>query len=133
TPYLRMRTLVDYLVASGDPGYPELADQAATIRMLKIEADPHIEMKRIRKYLRAAFRRLYYQRNFVMHAAKFDSVSILATSRVSPHLVAATIDQIVNGLFSKTPAQPLELAARADNELDLLQHPGRKDILTLLA
>lgn len=133
TPYVRMRILLDYLVNTGDPGFPDAADRAAMARLIKIETDPHGEMKRVRKYLRASFRRLYYQRNFVMHAAKFDSVSIIPASRVSPYLVAATIDQIVNGLFSKTPAQPLELAARADNELDLLQHLGRKDILTLLA
>jgi hypothetical protein len=132
-PYFRMRTLMDHFSAHGDPGFPETTDQVAVVRLQRLEASPHEEMKRVRTYMRAAFRRLYYQRNFVMHAAKFDSVSIQATSRVSPPLVAAAIDQIVNGLFAKVSTQPLELAARAENELDLLQHGGRKDILALLA
>jgi len=132
-PYVRMRILLNHLSTEGDPGYGDATDRAAVTRIQRLEADPYEEMKRVRNYMRASFRRLYYQRNFVMHAAKFDSVSIAATSRVSPLLVAAAIDQMVNGLFAKVASQPLELAARADNELDLLQHGGRRDILALLA
>lgn len=132
-PYFRMRALLDHLSNVGDPGFPDATDQVAVTRLQRLEADPYEEMKRIRGYLRASFRRLYYQRNFVMHAAKFDSVSINAASRVSPNLVAAAIDQIVNGLFAKQGTQPLELAARAENELDLLKNQGRRDILSLLA
>ncbi|MGA1812170.1 hypothetical protein VH571_07275 [Frondihabitans sp. 4ASC-45] len=133
TTFEQMTVMVDHIVSSGDPGFKRPEEQAAVARIHELATSSAPTVKRVRAYLQTAFRRLYYQRNFVMHSAKFDSVSLSMTSRIAPRLVAAGLDQIVNAHFRSGSVPPLGLAARAAIELDLVGQPGGKHIATLLS
>lgn len=129
----KIMLLAEHLSASGDPGYTQVTDQLAVNRVATMMAHPSEYVTRVRMYLQFMFRRLYYQRNLVMHSARFDSVSLSSTARVAPKLVAAGLDQIIHARFDRHGTEPLGLAARASNEIKLLGTPGGKNVTTLLA
>lgn len=126
------RLMAVQLEEKGDPGFSDPADRAAAARYLQLVAQPAVVMERVRSYYSSIFRRLYYQRNFVMHAAKFDSVTLSASARTAPILVAAALDRIVNAQHGDRSVGPLDLAARAENELKLLGLPGCRPLHQLL-
>ncbi|MDI2019808.1 hypothetical protein [Paenarthrobacter nicotinovorans] len=128
----RARTLLQALKAHGSGIFENPCDVAAAERILQVAAAPQATISRVRDYFSDVFRRLYYQRNFVMHAAKFDSVSLQSTIRSAPKLVAAGLDRVVHAKHVRTPAEPLGLAARARNEIDMLGTAGEREIFRLL-
>ncbi|TPW78091.1 hypothetical protein [Schumannella soli] len=126
------RMMADQLIRSGDPGFIKEADQAAVARYVQLSKSPAEVLARVRSYYSAAFRRLYYQRNFVMHAARFDSVSLSASARTAPALVAAALDRIINAQQGEVSMSPLQLAARAENELSLVGTAAARPLHALL-
>lgn len=124
--------MATHIERTGDPGFEGSADQAAVARYLQLLADPVSVMGRVRGYYSSVFRRLYYQRNFIMHAAKFDSVTLGVSARTAPLLVAAALDRLVNAQHSKEGLTPHGLAARAQNELDLVGKSGSRPLYMLL-
>lgn len=123
--------MLDALAGGAPPEFEAPKDIAAINRIRQLHADPSGVLARVRGYYVATFRRLYYQRNFIMHAGKLDSVSLRATSRTAPQLVAAGIDRLVNGNVVDG-TEPHGLAARARNEIALLGTPGAKPLHDLL-
>lgn len=121
------------ILSHGDPGFDDPQDAAAVNRLLALSISPQSTLKRVEAYCDSAFRRLYYQRNFVMHASKFDSVSLGRTADICPRLVAAGLDQIVNAQTSPEGVTPHALAARATAELDLLSTDARAKVFSLLS
>lgn len=113
------------------PKFEAPKDVAALNRVRQLLDDPANVLTRVRGYYVTTFRRLYYQRNFIMHAGKLDSVSLRAASRTAPQLVAAGIDRLVNANFA-AGIEPHGLAARAKNELHLVNSPGAKPLHDLL-
>ena len=109
-----------------------LRSHAAILRLIGMSQDPHAVLGRVRGYFRDAFRRLYNQRNLVMHSGRFDSVALPAAMRTMPALVGAAVDRIVHGLAHHQPTSPLSLAARAGNQLDLVGSSGAPSITRLL-
>lgn len=128
----RARLLLEALQKYGSSIFVKDQDIAAASRILQIQSEPHETLTRIQNYFKDVFRRLYYQRNFIMHAAKFDSVSLPSTMRSAPKLVAAGVDRVVHAQHVKAPVTPLSLASRARNELDLLKGDGAREIYRLL-
>lgn len=113
------------------PGFDAPKEQAALNRVRQLLDGPAAVLGRIRSYYVSTFRRLYYQRNFIMHAGKLDSVSLEATSRTAPPLVAAGLDRIVNASLT-SGVEPLSLAARAGIELQLVGTRGSRQLHNLL-
>lgn len=94
---------------------PTDADAVARIRQQV--ADPMATTARVRGYYQDAFRRLYMQRNLLLHGGRCDSIALSATMRTLPALVAAGLDRLVHAAMQKPTTDPFILAARADNEL----------------
>ncbi|NMR30541.1 hypothetical protein [Crystallibacter degradans] len=130
----KARTLLDSLKEHGSNMFLHLEDRASAERVLQIDADPAGTIARIEGYFKDVFRRLYYQRNFVMHAAKFDSVSLASAIRSAPKLVAAGVDRVVHvhAQYVRLPVPPLALASRARNEIAMLGQDGAREIFRLL-
>lgn len=128
----RARILLAALNTHGSDIFLKACDVAAADRILQVATDPKGTISRVRDYFSDVFRRLYYQRNFVMHAAKFDSVSLQSTIRSAPKLVAAGLDRVVHAQHVRTPVEPLGLAARARNEIAMLGSNGEREIFRLL-
>ncbi|MFY1634261.1 hypothetical protein ACN27F_13430 [Solwaraspora sp. WMMB335] len=110
----------------------EPGDMAALARMRALYDDPPAVLGRVRSYYCDAFRRLYQQRNLVMHKGRSDSVALGATLRTVPMLVAAGVDRLVHAAFQPMPSTPAALAARASVELGLAGMPGGKSLHRLL-
>ncbi|AQX81790.1 hypothetical protein BWO91_19160 [Plantibacter flavus] len=126
------RLMAEHLANAGDPGFESAADRAAAARYIQLAADPVGVLERVRNYYNSVCRRLYYHRNFIMHAAKFDSVTLGVSVRTAPVLVAAALDRVVNAEQGKNPVSPLALAARAQNELSLVGTTGARPLHLLL-
>ncbi len=108
------------------------ADAAAAARVKSISVDPAGVMIRVKGYYQDAFRRLFNQRNLLLHGGRFDSVALPATMRTTPPLVAAGIDRLVHAAMQEQGTSPFGLAARAKNELSLLGKPGARAVHRLL-
>lgn len=127
----RRAELMAAALLEGGPAFRDDADRAAAARYAEVLRQPAEVLRRVREYYRTTFRRLYYQRNFIMHAARFDSVTLAVASRTAPALVSAGVDRIVNALAAES-IRPLVLAARASNEIALLGRPGGRPVHALL-
>jgi hypothetical protein len=108
------------------------SDEAAVQRVRSLLADPHTVVRRVEAYFQDAFRRLYVQRNLLLHGGRFDSVALPATMRTLPSLVGAGLDRIVHAAMQTPAVEPLQLAARAELEISLLSQPGARALHRLL-
>jgi hypothetical protein len=119
-------------IAAGVPfGLSNDADRAAIERMKKVLADPHTVMKDIETYATGAFRRLYRQRNLVLHGGKTDGVALRASLRTAAPLVGAGMDRIAHAWYVDG-LSPLELAARARISLDTVGSAGGRKCVDML-
>lgn len=107
-------------------------DAAAVARVRNLLDDPAAAMSRVQGYYKDAFRRLYMQRNLLLHGGRFDSVALPATMRTLPPLVAAGLDRLVHAAMQSPSTDPFGLAARASNELALLGKNEARSIHRLL-
>lgn len=110
---------------------PDYSDRAAYLRLKKLLADPHPALKDIEGYTTAAFRRLYRQRNLVLHGGITNSVALRASLRTVTPLVSAGMDRIAHAWYVNT-LSPLELAARARISLDVVGAPHARKCVDLL-
>jgi hypothetical protein len=99
--------------------------------MAALLAHPHKELGDVRMVFELVLRRLYRQRNIVVHGGTTASVAMDATLRTAAPLVGAGLDRIVH---AKLIAQvtPLELAARAANSLELVGDDIGPSVVTML-
>lgn len=117
-------------LATSELEFVDLADVAAYYRYRAVVCDPKTVLKRVGQYLTTLFLRVYYHRNFVMHAGKTSNVSLEAVSGLAPSLVAAGVNEMVSGLARGLT--PHALADRASIELDLLGTEASRPVLSLL-
>lgn len=109
------------------------SDRAAEERMLAVIDDPGAVLARVRDYATQTLRRLFNQRNLIMHSGTFRHVALDATLRTAPGLVGAGLDRIVHAsLESRGEVTALTLAARAENELELLSKGAQRRVSDLL-
>jgi hypothetical protein len=107
------------------------SDRAAYQRLKKLLADPHPVLKDIESYTTAAFRRLYRQRNLVLHGGITNGVALRASLRTITPLVGAAMDRIAHAWYVDN-LSPLELAARARISLDTVGASGAPKCIDLL-
>ncbi len=93
-----------YLVAEAIPGGAGLtttdeSDRAAIERMRSLLADPNRVLHDIDRHLVAVLRRLYRQRNLVLHWGKTDAVALRASIRTAAPIVGAGMDRVAHAWF----------------------------------
>lgn len=110
----------------------EPSDAAALARMTEVLSAPNQTLDRIRGYASEAFRRLYRQRNLVLHAGNIESIALRPVLRTVPPLVGAGIDRIVHAALATPPQPAADLVARAAAELALVGTPSGVHIVDLL-
>lgn len=131
--YERVRLVEQHVRQGGCLTLPDASDQAALSRVTAIIKDPAGHLRRIRQYIQETFRRLYNQRNLVMHGGSFRSIALSATLRTAPPLVGAGLDRLVHAqLGTNRPLSPLAMSARAEAELSLVGSDGGSLIVDLL-
>lgn len=92
--------------------------QATMDRMRQLVDNPAVVLPRITGQLEDAFRRLYRQRNLILHAGELASMTLRGTLRTTAPLMGAGIDQVIRTSASRG-LTPIQLAAQA--EVDLKQ------------
>lgn len=107
------------------------SDQAALTRVSEVLAEPHKKLQDIEAHARSALRRLYRQRNLVLHGGELEAVALRASLRTVAPLVGAGMDRIAHGTFVQH-LEPMTLAAKARLQLDLLATPQARAISSLL-
>ena len=112
--------------------FPDPSDAAAAARVAAILSSPREVLGRVREYSSEAFRRLYRQRNLVLHAGMSNSVAMLATLRCAPPLLGAAFDRIVHAALKDPPIDPGALIARAQVSLQLVGSVSGRSLGDLL-
>jgi hypothetical protein len=107
------------------------SDRAAYERLKELLAEPHSVLKDIEGYTSGAFRRLYRQRNLVLHGGITNGVALRASLRAAAPLVGAGMDRIAHAWYVDR-LSPLELAARARISLDTVGSPDSPKCVDLL-
>ena len=88
------------------------SDRAALARILELLSNPAAALDTVCDYAAIAFRRLYRQRNIVLHWGRTDGVALQASLRTAAPLVGAGIDRIIHAHYVDG-LSPLQLVARA--------------------
>lgn len=110
----RSETVATAISAASGLLFSSESDNAATTRMRALISDPKTTLKDVYEHLQIAFRRLYRNRNLVLHWGKTDAVTLRATLRTTAPLVGAGMDRITHAFFVDK-IEPLVLAAKAIN------------------
>jgi hypothetical protein len=98
------------------PVTPKAADAAAAFRMAGLVASPKKTLLDVRATVEGSLRRLYRQRNIVLHGGSVQSVALRATLRTAAPLVGAGLDRIAHAYLADR-VLPLDVAARAELRL----------------
>ena len=128
----RAQLTADKIEADRTAMFGSPSDHAAISRMARILSTPKEDLRDIEGHVTTAFRRLYRQRNLVIHWGKTDAVALNATLRTVAPLVGAGVDRIVHGWFVDG-IRPVELAARARVSIDTVGTAGAKSPVDLLS
>ena len=88
-------------------------------RLQNLLTRPRTVLLDIEQHAKQALRRLYRQRNLVLHWGRMNAVGLRAALRTAAPLVGAGMDRIAHAWFTAN-TNPLELAARARLRLDVL-------------
>lgn len=112
------------VVASG-------SDKAAAARMSKMLAAPRATLGDVRGHVTSAMRRLYRQRNIVMHGGATDAIALASALRTGAPLVGAGLDRIVHAALTDG-TDSLTLADRAHVRLQLVGGADGAHVTALL-
>ena len=93
------------------------AEQLALRRMEKVFRSPRSELMAVRDRAGDALRRLYRQRNLVVHGGQTPGFGLASALRTAAPLVGAGLDRVTHAALV-TGAAPLEIAARAQMEIE---------------
>jgi hypothetical protein len=117
---LERSTLVANALIAGTPlAVASPSDAAAAERMTAVLANPRSQLADVRTIIASVFRRLYRQRNIVLHGGSTAAIALDATLRTSAPLLGAGLDRLVHAQLTDN-IEPLDLAARAENSLSLV-------------
>lgn len=106
-------------------------DLAAAERMKAVLSAPQPQLRDVSVILRCVFRRLYRQRNIVLHGGSTGAVALEAAVRSAAPLIGAGLDRLVHAQLIEGVG-PLTLAARAENSLALVGDPLGPEVTRLL-
>ncbi|MBS1895813.1 MAG: integrase [Actinobacteria bacterium] len=107
------------------------SDRAAESRMVRLMDAQRPTLKDVEAHVRSAMRRLYRQRNIVMHGGSTDTLARDAALRTCAPLVGAGLDRIAHSRISRSESA-LQLAERAQLSLDLVGTAGGPSVTALL-
>ena len=124
--------LADAIASGSVHSFAHRSDQAAAERMKDLMAGPTDVLRRIKAYVQEPIRRLYRQRNLVLHAGEMNSVAMTTALRTAPPLVGAGLDRLVHDALVLGESEPHRLVARANLAIDMASSQGGPHIVDLL-
>lgn len=115
---MRAATVAAALQAGRQLSARAAGDAAAAARMASLVAAPRRSLTGVRAAVEGSLRRLYRQRNIVLHGGSTESVALDAALRTAAPLVGAGLDRVAHAYLVDGTA-PLALAATAETSLAL--------------
>jgi hypothetical protein len=110
-------------LAAGTPlAFHSPADVAAAERMKAVLNAPYQQLSDVRCIAQSVLRRLYRQRNIVVHGGNTAAIALDSALRIAAPLIGAGFDRLVHAQLVNH-VEPLDLAARAENSLALAGDP----------
>jgi hypothetical protein len=106
-------------------------DIAASERMRQLLQAPRRELKDVQRHLRVTMRRLYRQRNLLLHGGAVGAVALDAALRTAAPLIGAGLDRITHGVLVDG-VDPLMLASKAQLQLTLVGGDDGRPVTHLL-
>jgi hypothetical protein len=106
-------------------------DQLAQKRVEKLMRSPRQSLLAIQREAAASLRRLYRQRNLVVHGGQVAGEALSATLRTVAPIVGAGLDRIAHASLTRGE-RPLDLAARARMQIERAGSDGGPDLPALL-
>lgn len=97
-------------------------EEAGRLRMVGLVNSPERTLRRVEKYIQSAFRRLYRQRNIVLHGGSTQAVALSAAMRTAGPLVGGVLDRLCHGI-EVSGREPLDVASQARAALDAAGDP----------
>lgn len=107
------------------------SDRAAESRMIRLMSAKRPTLHDVEAHVRSAMRRLYRQRNIVMHGGSTNTLARDATLRTCAPLVGAGLDRITHARIARSESA-LQLSERAQLSLTLVGSVGGPEITDLL-
>ncbi|RZU60796.1 integrase [Zhihengliuella halotolerans] len=123
--------LLHQLRTTGNLSLSDSRDRAAQERMLELIKDKTGTLKAVRRQMELAFRRLYRNRNIVVHGGAASAQTLAVAVRTTAPLVGAVLDRLVHAQLTDG-VEPLSLAARAElslKKVDLGEGPPVHSLL----
>jgi hypothetical protein len=127
----RSQLVLDHLAGGGDLGLTEPRDRLGRRRVEKLANAPRSGLLAIQRQTAASLRRLYRQRNLVVHGGQVSGEALSATLRTAAPLVGAGLDRIAHAALTRD-SDPLDLAARARFEVERAGGTGAPSLASLL-
>jgi hypothetical protein len=128
----RCNLLIDAIRSATLSPFPKHSDEAALSRMEQIVSRPSDELGKVKDHTAQTFRRLYRQRNLVLHAGVFDSVAMSSVLRCAPPLVGAAFDRIVHRALTTGEHNCHDLVARAHLSIQMASTSTVRSVAELL-
>jgi len=127
----RARLMEQHIIGGGTPAWRHSPDELAFMRVKKVLPPDAQGLSDIEAYLQAAMRRLYRQRNLLLHAGKMDAVALHPTLRTTTPIVAAGLDRIVAASVERG-VTALEFAASTKLAMDRYRSGSLSSVVDLL-
>lgn len=119
-------------LASGHQLVVTLAgDRAAAARMTDLVNQPRQTIQEISNLVNGSLRRLYRQRNIIVHGGTTHNPALAATLRTTAPLIGAGLDRITHAFLTEG-VDPLDLASRAQVRLASVAKSTWRPIVELL-
>jgi hypothetical protein len=131
TPAEKANVIAKAILADMDVTVADPSDELALRRMRLILNNPRERLAELRRTASTALRRLYRQRNLVLHWGRMRPVALRPAIRTAAPLIGAGVDRIVSGWLAG--GDPLRLAARAHVELNVSSKSPDAAVAWLLA
>lgn len=106
-------------------------DRMAARRVEKLASTPRVKLEAIQRSAEASLRRLYRQRNLVVHGGQVRSTALAAALRTASPLVGAGLDRITHAFLTRG-VSPLQLAAQAQMEVARTGSAGAPPLTAML-
>jgi beta-phosphoglucomutase-like phosphatase (HAD superfamily) len=127
----RAERILAAILAQEPIGLTAPAERLALTRMQKLAAAPRRELLGVREQAGDALRRLYRHRNLVVHGGMTAGFGLVSALRTAAPLVGAGLDRVTHAALAGE-REPLEIAARAQLELERAGTPGAPSLTEML-
>lgn len=93
--------------------FKDARDRCAELRMQALVRNPYAVLGRVKRYTTSSFRRLYRQRNMILHGGSVRPIGVGATLRTAGPLLGVVIDRLTQA-HAQSGFRPLQAVAHAE-------------------